>query len=111
MSSANPSEENHPVLVHIAPAKVVFYSLEAAAELADVHPEIVLHYCELGLLGDAYVQRHSQSVFDDNAVYELRRIEHYRRHHGINRQALPLVIGLLREVERLQAEVRFHRTR
>jgi len=41
----------------------------------------------------------------------VRRIEHYRRHHGVNRQALPLLMDLLHEVERLQGELRFLRGR
>ncbi|SDR66735.1 MerR family transcriptional regulator [Opitutus sp. GAS368] len=83
------------------------HSLAAAADLTGVHPEILQHYCRLGLLG---AQRAgSEPTFDDNALYEVRRIEHYRRHHGVTLQALPLFCALSREVERLQTEVRFLR--
>jgi hypothetical protein len=85
------------------------YSLETAARLAGVHPEILRYYCGLGLLGRG-PGAEAELVFNDEAVYEVRRIEHYRRRHGVNRQALPLVIGLLREVERLEAELRFLRS-
>lgn len=85
----------------------VLYSLAAAAELTGVHPEVLRHYCRLGLLGAH--RSAGEPTFDDNALYEVRRIEHYRRHHGVTLQALPLFCGLSREVERLQAEVRFLR--
>ncbi|HTL68517.1 MAG TPA: hypothetical protein VL200_12715 [Lacunisphaera sp.] len=39
----------------------------------------------------------------------MRRIEHYRFQHGVNRQALPHLCALWRELDRLQAEVRFLR--
>ena len=89
-----------------APAR---YSLSTAAYLCDVHPDMLRHYCQLGLLGPAYTDLETDPTFDDSALYEIRRIEHYQRHHGVNRQALPLLCGLWREVERLQGEVRFLR--
>ncbi len=85
------------------------YSLEAAALIAGVHPEMLRHYCRLGIFGDARAQPGTEPIFDDDALYELRRFEHYRRHHGVNRKTLRLIFGLLREVERLQTEVRFLR--
>ena len=48
-------------------------------------------------------------TFDDNALYEIRRIEHFRRHHGVNRRALPLLCELWREIDRLKSELRFLR--
>jgi hypothetical protein len=51
----------------------------------------------------------AEPIFDDNALFELRRIEHYRLYHGVSRQTLRHLCDLWREVERLQAEVRFLR--
>jgi DNA-binding transcriptional MerR regulator len=87
----------------------VFHSLEAAARLCGVHPDLLRHYCRLGLLGPDRLDPASDPVFDDNALYELRRIEHYRHHHGVNRLALPHLCALWRELESLQAEIRFLR--
>jgi DNA-binding transcriptional MerR regulator len=87
------------------------YSLADAAQVADVHPELVRYYVRLGLFGPARGSPESEPVFDDDAIYELRRIEHYRRHYGVNRRALPLISRLLREVARLEAEVRFRAAR
>ncbi len=83
------------------------YSLETAARLGGVHPAMLRYYCQLGLFGPD--RTGVEPTFDDNALYELRRIEHHRRHQGVNLRALPLLCALWREVERLQAELRFQR--
>jgi DNA-binding transcriptional MerR regulator len=83
------------------------YSLPTAADLTGVHPEVLAHYCRLGLLGAHRTE--GEPTFDDDALYEVRRIEHYRRQHGVPLRALPLFCELSREVERLQAELRFMR--
>lgn len=87
------------------------YTLEVAAQLVDVHPDRIRYYYQIGLLRRARVQNENDPVFDDNALYELRRIEHYRQHHGVNLHALPLIVDLLNEVERLRDELRFLRQR
>lgn len=85
------------------------YSLAMAAHLTGVHPEMLRYYCRLGLFGPDGTDPGREPIFDDDALYALRRIEHYRRQHGVNRQALPLLHALEREVERLEGELRFLR--
>ncbi|HEY4989517.1 MAG TPA: MerR family transcriptional regulator [Opitutaceae bacterium] len=85
------------------------YTLEAAAELADVHPELVRYYLSQGVFGPLAAGEGQTPLFDEDAVYELRRIEHFRRHYGVHRRALPLISRLLRDVARLEAELRFRR--
>ena len=89
-----------------APAR---YSLPTAARLCNLHQEMLHYYCELGLLGSEYARADREPTFDDNALYEIRRIQHDQDFYGVNRQALPIICELRREVERLQAELRFHR--
>ena len=84
-------------------------SLDEAAALAGVHPALLRHYCRLGFLGEALASPAAEPVFDDNALFELRRFEHYRRHHGLSRQTARHLCALWRELERLQAELRFLR--
>jgi len=96
-------------LVPAPGARHASYSLEAVASLADVHPELLRYYCRRGLLGASYARTEADPVFDDDGLYELRRIEHYRRRYGVSRRALPLLCGLWREIGRLQGEVRFLR--
>ena len=96
-------------VVHIARGRPATYSLETAATLSGLHPEMLRYYCRLGLFGAARAQPGAEPVFDDDALYELRRFEFYRRRHGVNRQALRLISGLWREIDRLQTELRFLR--
>jgi DNA-binding transcriptional MerR regulator len=98
-------------LVTVTEAGPTIYSIEDAARLAGVHPEMLRYYCRLGLFGEARARSETELVFDDDALYELRRFEHYRRHHGVNRQTLRLICDLWRDVERLEAELRFLRGR
>ncbi len=106
MSTTSP-----PAAVEVAATSQETYPLEATARLADVHPVLLRHYCSLGLLGAERVTVTTETRFNDETVYEVRCIEHYRRHHGVNLHALPLLLDLVREVERLHTEVRFLRGR
>lgn len=101
--------ENSLVLVRVTEAGPASYSLETAARFAGLHPEVLRYYCHLGVLGEERARPDAELIFDDDALYELRRFEHYRRHHGVDRKTLRLICGLRREVERLQTEVRFLR--
>ena len=98
------------VLLPVAEAGPATYSLEDAARLGGVHPEMLRYYCRLGVLGETRAQPEAELAFDDDALFELRRFEHQRRHHGIDRNTLRLICGLRRDVDRLQAEVRFLRS-
>jgi DNA-binding transcriptional MerR regulator len=92
-------------LACLPPGAPALYSLEVAAHLTGLPPEMLRHYCRLGLL-DAWLEETDvEPTFDDHALDEVRRIEHCRRHHGVNLQALPLICGLWREVDRLQGEL------
>lgn len=99
------------VLVRATAINRTLYSLDAASHLTGVHRDLLQHYCRLGLLGEARVTTEAEPLFDDDALYEVRRIEQLRRHHGVSLRALPLLYEMSREIERLQAEVRFLRDR
>ncbi|HEY5228997.1 MAG TPA: hypothetical protein VIJ19_10675 [Opitutaceae bacterium] len=81
------------------------YTLELAARLTGAEPELIRYYHVRGILHARSAQA-AEPVFDDDTIYELRRLEHYRRHLGANREALVLIGGLLREVARLEVELR-----
>ena len=109
MSETSGPEKYSLTVVRVITAGPATYSLEAAARLAGVHPEMLRYYCQLGLFGETREQPEAELIFDDDALYELRRFEHYRRQHKLNRKTLRLICGLWREVERLNAELRFLR--
>ena len=97
-------------LVRVTETGLATYSLEAAAQLAELHPEMLRYYCQLGLFGEERARQEAELIFDDDALYELRRFEHYRRQHGVSRKTLRVLCGLWREVEHLQNELRFLRS-
>ena len=103
------SETYSLALVRVTGDRPATYSLETAASLAGVHPDMLRYYCRRGLFGEARARSQIEPVFDDDALYELRRFEHYRRHHGVDRKTLRLLCGLWREIEYLRGEVRFLR--
>lgn len=86
------------------------FSLGIAANLTGVHPEMLRYYCRLGLLGADRADMEREATFDEEAIHEVRRIEHYRRHLAVNRRALPLICELRREAERQHIEIHFLRS-
>ena len=102
----SPKQSGSAILIWMRESGPATYPLETAALLGGVHPEMLRHYCRIGLFGEAYAMLETEPVFDDNALYVLRRFEHYRLHHGVSRRALRLISGLWREIERLQTELR-----
>ena len=103
------AEETSLTLVCVTEAAPTTYSLEAAASLAGIHPEMLRHYCRLGFFGESPVGPETELIFDDNALCKLRRFEDYRRNHGMNRKTLRLIFSLFRDIEILQTELRFLR--
>jgi len=103
------SEQYSLMVIHVTESGPATYSMEDAARLGGVHPEMLRYYCRLGLFGEERARPEVELVFDDDSLYELSRVEQYRRHHGVDRKTLRLICGLQREVERLEAELRFLR--
>ena len=109
MSAAVPEMKYQLVLLGLREAAPSTHSLEDAARMAGIHPELLRHYWRLGILGRSAASQEGEPVFDDDSLFELLRFERYRRHHGLHRRTAQLICNLLREVERLQAELRFQR--
>ncbi len=85
------------------------YSLDSAARLVGVHPNLLRYYCRRGLLGAERAETKVEPSFDEAALEEVRQIEHYRRNLGVTRRGLPLLCELRREGDRQQIELRFLR--
>jgi hypothetical protein len=85
----------------------VLFSLGDAADLTGVHPEMLRYYWKSGLIQVRPGEPESELFFDENALHEIRRIEHYRRHLGVGRRALPLICKLQREGTRREIELHF----
>ena len=106
MTSAHSRKKR--VVARIRISAVRNYSeLEASAETG-VSPELLRYYRKVGLLGrDRAIKK--DPIFDDSALFEIRRIERLRTEFGVSRRALPLFCELFRRVEHLQNEVRYLR--
>jgi DNA-binding transcriptional MerR regulator len=82
------------------------YSVSAASQLTGVQPDLIRYFHSRGVFATVTTVRTGELVLDDDAIYELRRMEHYRQRYGINRSALTFISTLLNEVSRLEAELR-----
>jgi len=87
----------------------VMFSLETAARVTGVHPEMLRYYCRAGLIACLPGLADDEPTFGEGALEEVRRIEHYRRHLAVSRRALPLVCELRRNAERQHIEIQFLR--
>ena len=87
----------------------VLFSLEDAAYLTGVHPEMLRYYSRVGLIETPRGVFGPDLIFDESGLQAIRRIEHYRRNLGVGRVALPLVCEMQREGERRQIEIHFLR--
>ena len=87
----------------------VWFSLEVVARLTGVHPEMLRYYCRAGLIDSLHGFSDGEPAFEEDAIQEVRRIEHYRRQLAVSRRALPLVCELRREAERQHIEIQFLR--
>jgi DNA-binding transcriptional MerR regulator len=99
---------NHTVSLVCLPAGAsAFFPLDLAARLTGVHPEMLRYYQRVGLIEALPAERESELLFDEEALQKIRQIEHFRRHLGVGRRALPLLCELRREGNRREIELRF----
>ena len=103
------AENNSLTLVCVTETGPSTYTLETAADLAGIHPEMLRYYCRFGLFGDVGATPDAELIFDDDAIYQLRRFEHYRRNNRVSRKTLRLIFSLWRDIELLQTELRYLR--
>jgi DNA-binding transcriptional MerR regulator len=86
----------------------IVYTIDATARLAAVPRHSILVYYKHGLL-TPIIDAGGCLYFDDESIRMLRRIEFLRIARGVNIAGIKMTLDLMKEVERLQAEVRFLR--
>ena len=91
------------------PEPNVVYSLDAAVHLAGVSRRSFLVYCRAGLVRPVFQPPYGVMEFTEDAIYTVRRMEHLRTVHHSDLAWLNTVLKLIKEVERLRAELRFFR--
>lgn len=85
------------------------YSLEVVAELTGMTTQTILHYREIGLIPPVAEAESAASLFNDETVRTLRRIEHLQSAFEMNEAVLKLTLGLMDEVELLREGLRRRR--
>jgi hypothetical protein len=83
------------------------FSIEDASHLTGVHAELLRYYSRVGLIESHRGFLETDLFFDEDALRDIKRIDHYRQHLGIGLRALPLICELRRASDRLQIELRF----
>jgi DNA-binding transcriptional MerR regulator len=89
----------------VSPASRAPYSLEELARQAAVSPALVERYLDDGLLAPIAGNARTAWFFDDNALFELRRIERLRHELGLNIPGVAVVHDLLQQIDELKAEL------
>ena len=91
------------------PQPGVVYHLDAVVHLTGVSRRSVLLYCKSGLVRAMEYPEVGSLAFDDEAIYTIRRVEYLRSQRGINLDGIRMIFELMREVRRLEHEMRFLR--
>jgi len=106
-----PLESSITALQLYEPDSELFYSIETAAELAHVSRRLIAVYCRHGLVAPVMDPESGGRVFNDQGIRRLRCIEQLRTACGMNLTAIRMIVSLMEEVERLEQEIRFLRSR
>jgi MerR family transcriptional regulator/heat shock protein HspR len=83
------------------------YTLEFIAAHAGVDAQVILRYQRKGFIRAIATGAGAGGwLFDNEALRQVRRIEHLRVACEVNEDGLALILGLLREVDMLREERR-----
>ena len=89
----------------LSPTRQAPYSLDELARLGGVPPALVQRYLDEGLLEAVAGHARTAWFFDDNAIFELRRIQRLRRELGVNIAGVAVIRDLLRQIDELKTEL------
>ena len=98
-------KQDSAAIVPVATTAPARFALHEVAELSGIPSSIIRDYCQLGLCLILQSRAGEDPNFDVQALNELRRLDHLRRRHGFEMDALPFVWNLLRRVRRLESEL------
>ena len=100
------STEMAVICLHIvSPSNQAPYTLEELARLGGVSPALVQRYVDEGLIDPIAGNVRTAFFFDDNALFELRRIQRLRRELGVNIAGVAVIHELQRQIDELKAEL------
>ena len=81
-------------------------SLATVAKAVSLPPEQIQTLSERGLIRSFPGQESAEPMFDDDAIFWLRRLKSLQAQGAINTAAVDVFLELLQEVERLRRELR-----
>jgi hypothetical protein len=87
------------------------YPIEIVAHLTHTPRHLIAVYCRHGLIAPVAPPERGGWWFDEEAIFELRRLNFLRAEYGLEPSALRVLVNMHRELDRLRAEVRFLRGR
>jgi hypothetical protein len=86
-----------------------FQDLERAAELCDMHPEMILEYARAQVVN--LVQKGELYHLDSRAIHRLRQIAVLREERGMSLRSIRFVMGLMERLDAAERELRVLRDR
>jgi MerR family transcriptional regulator, heat shock protein HspR len=89
----------------VSPSNQAPYTLEELARLGGVSPALLQRYVDEGLIDPIAGNMRTSFFFDDNALFELRRIQRLRRELGVNIAGVAVIHELQRQLDDLKAEL------
>ena len=84
------------------------YPIHAVVRMTGSSRRKIVFYCRKGVVTPVK-ETEDDWYFDEESVMRLRHVETLRQVHRMNWAAISTIMGLLREVEALRAELRFRR--
>ncbi len=84
--------------------RVVVYHISIVAQMVDTHPQTLRTYERMGLVNP---QRAGNNIrlYTDEDIEIVRKIQHLTQDLGVNLAGVEVVFKLLRDMERLRAEL------
>ncbi|HEX9998763.1 MAG TPA: helix-turn-helix transcriptional regulator [Abditibacterium sp.] len=84
--------------------RATVYHISIVAQMVETHPQTLRTYERMGLVNP---QRAGNNIrlYTDEDVEVVRRIQHLTQDLGVNLAGVEVVFKLLREMERLKAEI------
>ena len=80
------------------------YHISIVAEMVETHPQTLRMYERMGLVCPQRT-RNNVRLYSDEDVEHIRRIQHLTQQMGVNLAGVEVVFDLLREMERMRAEM------
>ncbi|MDY6842719.1 MAG: chaperone modulator CbpM [Thermodesulfobacteriota bacterium] len=79
-------------------------TMEEVSQEVGIHSSIIQGYLDFGILKPTEIVG-GRPLFDDDAVYHLRRIQRLRKDLGVNLVGAGIISDLVEEIEKLHKEI------